>query len=115
MEQLFRQIFSRYLPAVQDKLDNFEVDILRIENILFHEVTAGAFGSEVDHLVIAKVDKGPWRIQRRNASEIFDAILEPDKFRDHKQVLHDTAGLLVVVVFVDCEVVALLVFEWHVD
>ncbi len=115
VKQFLCQVFCRYLPAIQNKLDDFEVHIFGIENILFHEIAAGAFRSEVDHFVIAKVSESPWRIERRYASDVLDAVLKPDQFRDHEQVLHDTTGIYVAIIFVDCEVVAFLVFERNID
>ena len=112
MKQLLCKLFRRNLPAVENILQNFKMDILSIKHILFHQVAAGPFGSEVDELGSSQLWKGSWWIECRESVNIFDRILEPDQLCNHKQVLHNST---ILIIFVDYDIVSFLVLERHID
>ena len=86
--------------------------ILSVQNTLFHQVAARSLWGEVYHLGSSQLTKSFWWIQGRNASQVFDTVLKSDQLRNHEQILHDAA---VLVITINNNVVAFLVFQWHID
>lgn len=86
--------------------------ILSVQNALFHQVTACSLWGEVDHLGSTQLDVSLRWVQGRNASVFLKSVLKSDQLRNHKQVLHDTAVLIIPM---NDNVVAFLVFQWHID